>query len=834
MSMLFNAAFYLKENPDVLLAVAQGKIASAEAHFNEFGAAEGRDPNATFDTTAYFINNPDVLASGMNPLTHFLKFGAAEGRSPSPSFVTSALFDTVAYAAANPDLAKAGITTSAALFEHFAKFGFSEVRTGVQTTNGVAITNGVADGAVGTTFTLTTGTDAGAPFTGTAGNNTFDASGFFNGGTGTTIQTLSNSDSLDGGKGEDTLNVLLNQAAAGTISPAKLANIEVINLTGTGANAKVLDLANATGVTTLNSVNTDTNVAQFNNVQSAPTNFGITNSAVGLTANVVNTALAGTADAATVTLQSVTAGTVTLQTVTAASGYETVNLVSNGATANTLTALTDGNGTSLATVNISGSAALTLGTLDATVLTVDGSKATGILNLDVNDNTVKSNIKTGTANDVINIAGRFVDGTTAATVDVIDGGAGIDKLILNAAEAGAVGSAAEFSNVKNIETVAIADDATGVNFNTIFLGGISTLEFDGLVGAHTVTAASGNTIRFDAADVGDDNRGYVIAGTGTTDALTFDINGVDIGGGTQTLTGVETATFAVSGTSVLDGTITMTATAATETLVVTGSGTFVTGNITANVVNASAYTGAFTTGTLQQATNFSGGTGVDTVVGSTAADIITGGAGADFITNTVAGGRASAGDVLTGGDGFDTFTLVGDSLSTTNYSGSSTITDFTVGTSAANTDLIRFSANDASYNDDAGTAAGLSDAAADGGAAGAVVVQGVAQGVGTAAVASVNVNFLKLTTGVAFNTDLQTTFNNALGNSIITGLTADSVYAGSYYDITNTEMVIFAVDVNATDVDGLESGDEVQLIGTIDMTAANYALIDADNFAAFI
>jgi hypothetical protein len=240
---------------------------------------------------------------------------------------------------------------------------------------------------------------------------------------------------------------------------------------------------------------------------------------------------------------------------------------------------------------------------------------------------------------------------------------------------------------------------------------------------------------------------------------------------------------------------------------------------------------------MQQTTTFNGGASVDTIIGSTSADIFSGGAGADVMQNRAVGAAVTAGDVMTGGDGFDIFTLVGTSASTTNYSGSPTITDFTVGTTATNTDFIRFSADNTSYDDDGGTDSGIGDqAGADAAATGdAVVIQTVAQSAGAAAVTGTTVNMFKLTTAVAFNTNLQTTFNAAIGTSTITGLTADSQLLFSYYDTTNLVMVIGTVDVNGTGTATVaETADVVNLIGTISMTAANYALIDTDNFAVFI
>merc|ERR1712093_198453 len=116
---------------------------------------------------------------------------------------------------------------------------------------------------------------------------------------------------------------------------------------------------------------------------------------------------------------------------------------------------------------------------------------------------------------------------------------------------------------------------------------------------------------------------------------------------------------------------------------------------------------------LSAATNYTGGANVDSVIGSTSADIISGGASADTIQNTVVGAAVTANDIFTGGDGFDTFVLVGDSASAANYNGSPTITDFTVGTSATDTDLLAFSADNTSYNDDSGADSGLADAAGD-------------------------------------------------------------------------------------------------------------------------
>lgn len=73
----FDARWYLERNPDV---AASG--ADPVRHYLESGAGEGRDPSAVFSTRGYLERYPDVGESGTNPLVHYLSFGQAEGRIP--------------------------------------------------------------------------------------------------------------------------------------------------------------------------------------------------------------------------------------------------------------------------------------------------------------------------------------------------------------------------------------------------------------------------------------------------------------------------------------------------------------------------------------------------------------------------------------------------------------------------------------------------------------------------------------------------------------------------------------------------------------------------------
>lgn len=73
--LYFDDAYYLKENPDV---VASG--INPQVHYFNFGYKEARNPNPYFNTSFYKQNNADVSQSGINPFLHYLLYGKKEGR----------------------------------------------------------------------------------------------------------------------------------------------------------------------------------------------------------------------------------------------------------------------------------------------------------------------------------------------------------------------------------------------------------------------------------------------------------------------------------------------------------------------------------------------------------------------------------------------------------------------------------------------------------------------------------------------------------------------------------------------------------------------------------
>lgn len=119
----FDEAFYLALNPDVAAVVARGDFASGFAHYRQYGEAEGRDPNVLFDEAWYREHNTDVdqaVERGEfdSAYQHFLAFGGNEQRD------ASAWADMSDYLSRNPDVAAADINP----LVHYLQYGLQEGR----------------------------------------------------------------------------------------------------------------------------------------------------------------------------------------------------------------------------------------------------------------------------------------------------------------------------------------------------------------------------------------------------------------------------------------------------------------------------------------------------------------------------------------------------------------------------------------------------------------------------------------------------------------------------------------------------------------------------------
>ncbi|MCT7976949.1 SBBP repeat-containing protein [Laspinema olomoucense] len=123
-TQFFNEGEYLAQNPDVALAVGTGQIGSGFEHFVQTGFFEGRDRNAKLFLESFYLRqNPDVaeaVAAGIfnSGYSHYLQSGQFERRNPNPAF------DETFYLTQNPDVAAivaAGGFVSG--FQHFLEQG---------------------------------------------------------------------------------------------------------------------------------------------------------------------------------------------------------------------------------------------------------------------------------------------------------------------------------------------------------------------------------------------------------------------------------------------------------------------------------------------------------------------------------------------------------------------------------------------------------------------------------------------------------------------------------------------------------------------------------------
>lgn len=112
-----------------------------------------------------------------------------------------------------------------------------------------ALTAATTANAVGTTYTLTKGVNDGALFTGTTGNDTFNANYDAEGAAAHTLGAL---DVLNGGDGTDTLAITSDNGTTGyTLAAATISNIENMTIRGSAAVTADVSGSNVTGLNTI-------------------------------------------------------------------------------------------------------------------------------------------------------------------------------------------------------------------------------------------------------------------------------------------------------------------------------------------------------------------------------------------------------------------------------------------------------------------------------------------------------------------------------------------------------------------------------------------------------
>jgi hypothetical protein len=201
-------------------------------------------------------------------IDHYLQYGAAENANPSNAFDNTKYAETVAaaegkdYTVVWAELTTGGKSPLADYLDRGKDLGYAA--TAVPADEAVV----VGGGTTGQTYTLTSGTDRGADFTGTSDNDTFNAWLEQNSMAGGVSNSLSSADRLDGGAGNDVLNAELVTEFVGAdtgynidVQPTTVGieevRIEARDFASQAGNVVTLDAKNMKDIVKIGSLNSD-------------------------------------------------------------------------------------------------------------------------------------------------------------------------------------------------------------------------------------------------------------------------------------------------------------------------------------------------------------------------------------------------------------------------------------------------------------------------------------------------------------------------------------------------------------------------------------------------
>jgi hypothetical protein len=344
----------------------------------------------------------------------------------------------------------------------------------------------------GAAYTLTKDPDTLSPTSVTAatkttsGDDTFTA--VFEAVTGGT-STIQSADTLDGGDGTDTLTIrAVDMDAGSSVSPSS-SNIEVINITNIDATDDddiVLNMGTISGVTKVSSVGslsgTEINIQ---NLASTDVTLGLDGAKGDFNVLFTAAALTGSSTTVSVDVSNKSNATMTMvknltETDDDRDAIEALTINSTGSGANTLAFDVGDSGNLLKTITVTGDQGLTLTTgvdFDE-VTTLNFSKNTGGVNIDINTNAKDVTATGGSGADRID----FDDHLTVD--DTVDMGEGTDTLAVGAAV-----TSTTLDNVKNVERLEITAD-TDQDLSVIeaeTTNTINTFIFSGTVGTAAPT-----------------------------------------------------------------------------------------------------------------------------------------------------------------------------------------------------------------------------------------------------------------------------------------------------------------------------------------------------------
>jgi hypothetical protein len=356
-------------------------------------------------------------------------------------------------------------------------------------------------GSVGTTFTLTAGADT---IVGAGTNDVINALSI--NADGAAANTLTAFDSIDGGAGNDTLNIYTGAGFNASL-PTNLTvkNVETINYLNADAGVATIDASKFVGATTINQTGFAGDL----------TNLAATTKAVftGVTAKNLDKIQVGAADTAT-------SATIALDGVKGSNYYTNVAYVNVGGLAlnsvnvdGTLAQRVVGDVAPTLKLNVSAGKDVQSLAIDTTfnttlavsnaggkpVTTVDASASTGAVTYITAANTV-ANIKTGAGNDTATL---IFAGTATANAATLSTGAGNDVLNVNVTKGTATAvtaavDAGEGNDIINVVTNAgvTYNVAAGAGDDIVVIAGTvkTTDKIDGGAGTDTVSLSNNGTL----------------------------------------------------------------------------------------------------------------------------------------------------------------------------------------------------------------------------------------------------------------------------------------------------------------------------------------------------
>jgi hypothetical protein len=282
----------------------------------------------------------------------------------------------------------------------------------------------------------------------------------------------------------NTLDTIDGGAGTDTLTAVIVANVtpgsqNIETLVVSATAAATLDLTGSTGITSVTNTGSS-NTLTVSNI-GADVALTLSSTGDGGTFNYAASTVTGTADAKSISVSGVTGGTLNMGT-----GVETLTLNSIGS-ANSLAGVTTG----ATTINITGDQNLTIAAAgELTQTTVDASAATGKITLQ-SDAATAATITTGSGADAITADGGSAITETIslgagddsltfdanlANADVLNGGEGTDTLVGISANLVALTSTTTTSNVTNFEKISVSDALSGgIDISDVQEDGINTM-----------------------------------------------------------------------------------------------------------------------------------------------------------------------------------------------------------------------------------------------------------------------------------------------------------------------------------------------------------------------